>query len=259
MKQPTLEEVKEYFKNAKTIECLDDKDEYILDLNQDFTFKKTCIWLLNQEDKPFSGSNTSCMIWSLESGFAKILTYKEKTFSITESQIKDLCHSSLYSNTERLKKMFPEAFESEVKELKIGTWYKSKLTPTTIINCQIFTENEKGGYGLHMNHWSENWGLLNFQDYVEATEQEVFEALRAGSLKRYKAGQLFYLDQTHKEIGYLKMDEDGFKYYPKDNQFFVGAQKNRRAEVFYKGIWREEIESITLSEAEQQLGKKIIV
>lgn len=83
---PTHEEIEEQFKNAETIQCLDDNDEYIIDFTQEIDVTKSCIWLLNQVDKPYSGRNTMCKIWSLKYGYAKILTYKKpiRTNKLTE-------------------------------------------------------------------------------------------------------------------------------------------------------------------------------
>lgn len=91
---PTLEEIKEYFKDAKTIKCLDDNDEYIVDLSKDFDVTKNCIYLLNQIDVPFSGSPTMCKVWGLKDGYAQILTKKtnrleelEKRISVLENKV----------------------------------------------------------------------------------------------------------------------------------------------------------------------------
>lgn len=132
------------------------------------------------------------------------------------------------------------------KNLKIDTWYKSKLTPTTIINCQIFTENEKGGYGFHMGYYSQNWGLLNFQDYVEATQEEVFEALKKEAVKRgYVKGAKIkcpiYISENYTGI------VNGDFYWAEGSDCLTVSCKetnrpNPNFPLFWKGVWAEIIE-----------------
>lgn len=75
---PTLEEVKEYFKDAKTVQCTNDLDEYELDFSRKLECLKDSIRLSDQKDIPYSGHLTYCQLWSKKRGFAKILTHKEE-------------------------------------------------------------------------------------------------------------------------------------------------------------------------------------
>lgn len=103
MKQPTLEEVKEYFKNAKEVKCLFDGKIYDITkgiITQDNKGRFESLF----EDGQY------CRLQKFDSEYAEILTYKEKTFSITESQIKELVElTGFQSKTNyKLKEWFPE-------------------------------------------------------------------------------------------------------------------------------------------------------
>lgn len=197
----------------------------------------------------------------------------EKTFSITESQIKDLCHSSLYSNTERLKKMFPEAFESDVKEIQINTWYKSTEFNQMIIFVESQCENghlfgygfdKNGQFTIDRNKDNIDWCLCNSthkKHLIEATEQEVFEALKNEAVKRYKEKMIVPLNIDLLD-GYKNNYQELYfeKYCRLDDYNWLWVNFGKwNAVVFDNGKWAEIIPTITLSEAEQQLKKKIIV
>jgi len=72
MKTPTLEEVKEYFKDAETIECLGTGKEVIY-LNNPI-FGKYVTMDIFEYDRGFAKST----LFTTTEGYAKILTYKEK-------------------------------------------------------------------------------------------------------------------------------------------------------------------------------------
>lgn len=252
MKHPKLKEIKKYFENAKTIRLV--RSSEVVEVNTDLFRKNDTGFNEYDEEGELLVTNGSyhCVYSKEGRKYAEILTYKEKTFSITESQIKTIQADGI----NYIEEWFPEAFESEFKGLKVGTWYKSKLTPSTIINCQIFTENEKGGYGVHMGIWSENWGLLNFNDYVEATEQEVFEALKNEAVKRgFVSGCWIKRPDCFINKGSVKCAFGTEKYE------LFGSKNDKLqlngSSIFENGVWAEV--AITLSEAEQQLKKKIIV
>lgn len=245
MKQPTLEEVKEYFKNAKTVfSVYGNKFEY--DGNPYTGNSKS------NEDSVYSDGN--CLYSSSLNKFSEILTYKEKTFSITESQINEL--SNTMQVYDKLKEWYPEAFESEAKQLKIGTWYK-KLNFGSFMFCFNGKMEFYSQYGFNYDGvWKENLGIdeKEINSYVEATEQEVFEALKNEAVKRgYKLGVLIknaYGEELISKDVYSSYD---YKLHQKGYFLYEGFV------LFESGKWAEIIPTITLSEAEQQLKKKIIV
>lgn len=166
-----------------------------------------------------------------------------KNYTITEEQIKKLSTQDQIVE-EYLNEWFPEAFK---KELEIGKWYKNKKLTTTIINCQVFNEYEKYGYGFHVDLYSEKWGLLNYKDYTEATEEEIkSELIKEADRRGFKANCLFESAITSMDIKAV----GELIFYPKDNSlFFRGG-----GSVFKNGKWGKVKEEITLNY--QQIADK---
>jgi len=130
-KRPTLEEVKEYFKNVEKVKCTNDSDIYYLDFSEDLEFYSDSIRLLNQKDEPYSGSNTYCQIWSKRKGYAKIISYKEETYKITKEQI-------LKYN---MKDEFPSVFKEDEKELvDFNRWVVTPENPKWISKYDTYTK-----------------------------------------------------------------------------------------------------------------------
>lgn len=89
MKQPTLEEVKEYFKNVKEVIPVGytKKVNITKKIKEDIHEWNGHFWI-DLDYSVYKG--ISILLWDADSyEYAKILTYKEKTFSITESQINE--------------------------------------------------------------------------------------------------------------------------------------------------------------------------
>lgn len=162
---------------------------------------------------------------------------------------KEVVHA--YENPQYLKYTFKECFETE---LECGRWYKNKNIPGTLINCQTFNENVKCGYGVHLDTWSESWGLLNYNDYIPATEKEVEEALVKEAIKRgYENGNYKCLT-----IGNTYVHSDNYEYCSDENKLFSGWNKDdRRNMVFNNGIWAEILNTYTIQEAEEKFKIKI--
>lgn len=262
MKQPSLEEVKEYFKNAKTVQCICMCDGGSVDITENI---ETDIhefnggYWIDLESEHYIPKGVK--LWG-NGHWAKILTYKEKTFSITESQIKELSKQNCVIE-EILKEWFPEAFESEVKSLPKD--YSGWCRCLGIGNEKWIGYFEKGifryGIGCY-GYWFVNNGKKhNFKIpenyYIEATEQEVFESLKNEAVKRYlipgkKENPLYWKNAI---TGFTCSSSNQHQLYSfKDNNLFLA-----NGCIFADGKWSQIIETITLSEAEQQLKKKIIV
>lgn len=163
-----------------------------------------------------------------------------KNYTITEEQIIKLDKEGLFY----VREWFPEAFK---KELEIGKWYKNKNLPTTIINCQVFNEREKYGYGFHLDLYADKWGLLNYEDYTEATEDEVRNALINEAKKRG------YTSKNTKCLKSLsrgnKINENyNFGFFFNDNVLYSQPKGDGGFCLFENGIWAEIIkEEITLN------------
>ena len=78
-KIPTLEEVKEYFKNAKEVKCLFDKKLYSTNaMIEDFYYDKYTGWWFDV--LLFEGTIENVLVWDVcKNKFAEIISYKEET------------------------------------------------------------------------------------------------------------------------------------------------------------------------------------
>jgi len=241
--RPTKKEIKAYFENALTVKCLDDNDAYCLDFSQDIEFYTDSIRLLNQKDEPYSGQNTYCELWNDCKGYAKILTYKNNDMKLSKEFIK--------ANADKtLKEVFPEIC---VHVLEVGKWYKSQKG--AIVFCEDTDDKELiYGYGFtSCGIWYEsNKKPFQSNRWREATNEEIFEALKNQCDKLgFKNG--VYVDSLcEQEIGIIDLE---FKttYKADKNEFWRGGYC-----LFKDGKWATIIETITKSEAEKQLNKKIV-
>lgn len=264
-----LEKVKEYFKNAKTVRCLHNlKEASIIDNITSEIYGDNKDFWINSTTHDGEG------ILLYDNGkFAEILTYKEKTFSITESQIKDIYYFIEYQeNADKFRSWFPdafkvpEAFESEVK-LEAGKWYKNNILGGSLFYVTEFESNYKNakGYGFENGEWYDKYIDNAYywdceEGFQEAKEQEVFEALKNEAEKRYIKGSFVgdFLQWNHGTIHEMfssnQISDEEYRLCFKYNHLFKGNLM-----VFSDGVWIKTIPTIALSEAEQQLGKKIIV
>lgn len=110
MKKPTLEEVKEYFKNAKKVRCLFDGK------NENYHNKETNFW--NKEY--WCGNNLK--LWDDIKGYAKIISYKEPSTKVRNSILLQLAENNSYSE-EILKKEFPQLFDTPTDIISIVEKY----------------------------------------------------------------------------------------------------------------------------------------
>jgi len=103
MKTPTLEEVKEYFKDAKVVECLTQKSKENISnpINKGIHFDLNCYWI-----EAFGVSGRYTELWNDNKGYAKIISHKEKTMKITKKFIKKNAYKTF-------KEVFPEVFEED--------------------------------------------------------------------------------------------------------------------------------------------------
>ena len=73
MRTPTLEEVKNHFKNAKIVKCAYDEDQFDLEIDVvgDIYFYNEEYWMDTK-----SNFRTNLQVWSEDIGYADILSYK---------------------------------------------------------------------------------------------------------------------------------------------------------------------------------------
>jgi len=175
-------------------------------------------------------------------------------YEITKEQIETLVDVS--KNAEiRLKEWFPEAFKTG---LEVGKWYKTKFVFINITN--IDAKGKVYGYGWDLCseiwHGSDNddWGVDNA---IEATESEVFEALKNEAVKRgYEKENTFVksiiFDDRKVNLSGSGYDKTNFRLEHNGQFIYNGVT------IFKKGKWAEIIETITKKEAEKLLNKIII-
>ena len=132
----------------------------------------------------------------------------------------------------KMKDEFPEVFEVK---LEVGKWYKRPHGKALffIVGDPKITPFEVYGFDMEGN-WMNLEKARTFPDFeIEATEQEVFEALKNEAVKR-----------GFKRIGC---------FYIKSNKLFSNASWQGGDILFNNGIW-----SKTKEEAEKLLNCKII-
>lgn len=234
MKKPTLEEVKEHFKNAKTVQCICMFDGGSVDITNNI---ETDIhefnggYWIDLESEHYLPKGVK--LWG-NGHWAKILTYKEpkvniltlsepigdyvifngkkyvpeeepkeESFVINREQIDILnkC-SSTYKVTTYLETWFPKSFEPEKKEMVVGGWYVIDYDGLySLFNFVKLDGNDLYAYGF--NYKKEFLTEKIFCDISnhdtskirEATHQEVEEALKAEAVRRYKVGdRIEFLD-----------------------------------------------------------------
>lgn len=178
---------------------------------------------------------------------------------ITKEQIKEL--SQINSQTAFwCRKNYPEAFE---RIFEVGKWYKSGLV---LLNFERHQESDRSliGYGFDTEgYWmnANNSGWLR-EEWEEATEAEVFEALKNEAVKRgfvvgcYTQGLIderLADKELSKVNGSFSLHEEGkILKVEVSGDFFV------KRNIFKEGVWAEVIPIITKSEAEKLLNKKIV-
>jgi len=140
MKTPTLEEVKEYFKNAKEVKG------YIktFDISKvlDTLHCYSGDYWVKLKDDYFA------IVWGKDTEkYIDIISYIEPTTKVRNSVLLQLAENNSYSE-EILKKECQKLFESEIK---LNNWYKSKHHPSMLIYPTSIEEPNNSLYGYGFN------------------------------------------------------------------------------------------------------------
>lgn len=242
--KPTLEEVKEYFKNAEIVKEICYKEiEFKVDLDN--------IYLSDFGN--YVQRNSNLYLWS-EAGYAKILTYKEQKFEITKETILKY----------QMKDEFPEAFKAN---LEVGKWMK---TPVGGLYCP--KEKQKDGFMCYgftpAGRYEEIFVPESITDKdVKATPQEVETALigewkKLGGKDRCKFINRQGKIQTQKGQVYFSSDTNSLNVRVPENEWNLDGC-NSNPFIFKDGKFVKIIETITIQEAEkllkeQGINKKIV-
>jgi len=167
----------------------------------------------------------------------EIISYKEETLPIKKTTLLQLAENNSFSE-EIIKKEFPQLFESE---LEVGKWYKNTSNP----NCNnlVFYKSDKQdcyGTSYYHNIWADDMFFNRKYNWVLATEQEVFEALKN------------WFEKDNKPF-------NNYKFLSEHNKF-LGWDGSVRHTLFENGIWNKpQPKEITISEIEKILGYKILI
>jgi len=181
----------------------------------------------------------------------------KKDFTITKEQIITLNTDGNRDVRKCLNEWFPEAFKPF---LEVGTWYKSaqfqkwNLYVTEVDNkLKIVKGFGFGADGSWMeNALNDSWDFNELEKCVQMSEQEVYDALKNESHKRYKEGD--YLKNHH---GTWELKKLKPIYSDKYNNGIYNKQDSGKW-LFLNGEWAEKIRTKTKSEAEKELNCKII-
>lgn len=171
-------------------------------------------------------------------------------FRITKDQILELSKSNSI-----LKEWFPSVFNNE---LIVGKWYKKE-------GYLIKWNGEDDTYGFwndkYGSDWAfrDNWSLISPSDLVEATDEEVEQALINEATKRgYKKGCCIKRKFDFK-LKTVVIDADE---YPLDDEYNYNLSEDYLEYlgfvIYSKGMWAEIIPTMTKEEAEKILNVKII-
>jgi hypothetical protein len=181
MKTPTLEEVKEYFKNAKEVKCL--WDGKIYNISSWKLYKDECGFRYAENKK--AENEGFCGVFGIGEykKFAEIISYKD-TYTVSKDFILEAHESACSTWKTKIENQFPELF-SKVK-LELNKWYRFKSG-----TLGYFQGFGKASYGFHFDVWDyfedHRW-FCNKEEMHKidrlATKEEVETALIAEAKKR---------------------------------------------------------------------------
>lgn len=184
-----------------------------------------------------------------------------KNYTITEEQIKELAKGN-----SKVKKWFPEVFETK---LEVGRWYKGKhIGNSGLIFVQKYNGIDKGltafGFCWNSFNWRDSnsdWCENSKQYLIEATEEEVFEALKNEAVKRgFKDGAYIKNCLRNQANEYRGFNIGGSITLDRHNELWmdVCGDEDYYYCIFKDGKWAEIINILTKEEAEKKLNVKII-
>jgi len=243
METPSIEQVKKHFENAKLVRF----DDYCYEVEDISDLLGNCSKGnkdINDIYTEFSNKGIRHLLYeSSTNKYAEIISYKEKTYTLTETFVKELCKEP------NIKEAFVREgiVDEEKLKLKVGKWYKH-INKNTLgffrnENKDYFDNN---GYGFSYDKKYKENTSFTFQnepkDWSLATPQEVETALINEAKKRgYKNGVIVNSFVHNKE---LKITEDNEIEYLGGSldKLHFGKNGIRYVVVYEKGKWAEIIE-----------------
>jgi hypothetical protein len=227
---PTLEEVKEYFKNAKEV-----KNKY------DNTVFLVSEIINGNTPNTFMNKNTCDTVWSEQKGFAEIISYKDTykdTYTVSKDFILEAHESACSTWKTKIENQFPELFP-KVK-LEVGKWYK-RIGELLVWNGGENTYGfcDGGGY-------CDNMLFTIATSAIPSTKEEVETALIAEAKRRgFKDGVKVARSGINGDLKFATLELKGFRYHEETNEL---DSANTEGYYFRNGKWAEIIsEPIELS------------
>lgn len=152
----------------------------------------------------------------------------------------------------KLKEWFPEVFEVK---LGVGKWYKNGDAGYQKSICRVVELHcdniNFAGYGFDCDgDWTASHNTKHFgsNNWIEATEEEVFEVLKNEAFKQGFGEKCLFIFN-----GIQASALCGNIFTFNGNKLFL-----QKGLVFSNGVWAEIIKTCTRAEAEKLLNKKII-
>lgn len=222
--KPTLEEVKEYFKNAEIVKDIYDKR--IFNISKGGNLSELVSWWYDLIE-PQHGSDT-VKLWSKSQGYAEIVKYKD-----TSQKIKEL--------EEQLQLLRDKEKEEKKPELEVGRWYKDTRDNYKDVVCvQSIEKKHIKGFGFVWGTWKDETASFK-SALTPATDSEVKQALIKEAKKRgFKEG-VKCLFGTAKDDRELTTSE----FYYVDGMLAVKYKEStyKMGDIIFKdGKWAEIIE-----------------
>lgn len=239
-----LAEVKKYFGNA---------EKCISTVGREFIMTEEIFDGIHKDGEDFYTSHGEFCLFEESKGFAKILTTKEPLFSITKEQLRQLTDP-------KVKEWFPEVFEVN---LEVGKWYLEEGTSFLYYPTEIKDKNNVNAYGFTLTgRFSEDNGSFEWgtpKRFREATKEEVFEALKNEAVKRgFVKGTWIEWDGHQGQIKGELYWAPGSLCISAPCDIVTTKRPNENFPLMIGGTWATIIPTITKSEAEKLLNKKII-
>lgn len=249
MKVVTLEQVKDYFKNAKEVKCISDGTIHNIS-NLEIRQGVACV----DSYFAFEDNFAMCEVYRKNKGFAEIKS-KNDFYNVPKQFILDAHEAACSSWKTKIEKQFPEVFP-KIK-LEIGEWYKVKAKGWTK-DALVYFDNNEGRTHYGFNHTGRYGNLYNnlrnclFDEYLEislADEYEVANALIDEAKKRgfYNDGVTFkseFSDFIWTKTGNISIEytDDTLKLWSDisetKNDNYKDTARGHNI-IFKEGVWAE--------------------
>lgn len=247
MKTPTLEEVKEYFKNAKEVKTTLLGEIHKIDHSKPFTETKFGFYC-----NVIRESGNKEIFDKQKNKFAEIISYKD-TYTVSKEFIleahKEACSTLKAKIENEFKELFPKV------ELEVGKWYKHKYSDCDyLINYQ----GNGLGHGFFNGTYSENWcfGKQRINEGAElATKEEIETALSNEAKSKYKGKKVkclhFATKKLFNDIVDLKFQEDGCLRAYTNNDCLCLFDNGKWAEIISEPI------ELTIEQIAEKFGVEV--